>query len=169
MAPAPYTLSPVAKDDVSSISERDRRDAQVANVLARAVRDGEVEAVDALRILKHELRTRNTKKAQKIATRSQEAQRVMDLYGSKSVPTNSSLDALHADHVYPLTVADLRRNHTVDMWIDTLRRVRTVVCVTAAENYRLEILERAGTAGVEKYAAAGVVFTTNKLPWGSGP
>ena len=39
-----------------------------------------------------------------------------------------------------------------------LQRLRTVVCVTAAENYALERIERQGT-GPEKYAAAGVTFT----------
>lgn len=36
--------------------------------------------------------------------------------------------------------------------------LRTVVCVTTAENYRLEKVERSGTTGPEKYVEAGVTF-----------
>ena len=161
----PYRLTAVANDDSSFIAERDRRAAQVAHVLARAVRDGEVEAVDALRILRHELRRRNTNKAQMIAIRSAEAQRVIDEYGADSVPKNSSADALHADHVYPLSEAELHANDTPEKWIDALQRLRTVVCVTAAENYRLEACERSAITGPEKYAQSGVAFTTQDLPW----
>jgi hypothetical protein len=114
-------------------SDRDRRAAQVAHVLARAVRDGELVAADALRILRHELRRRNTNQALNIATRSAEAQRVIDEYGAANVPKNESPDALHADHVYPLTEDELRRNDTLELWINQMQSLQTVVCVTAKE------------------------------------
>ena len=153
----------------SHLTDRDRRSAQVAHVLARAVRTGEVAAADALRILRHELRRRNTNQAQKIATRSTEAQRVIDHYGAANVPKNASPDALHADHVYSLTEDELRRNDTLELWIDVMERLRMVVCVTAAENYRLETFERAGVTGPDKYAKADVAFTTPTLPWRVDP
>jgi hypothetical protein len=37
-------------------------------------------------------------------------------------------------------------------------------CVTAAENYRLQKIEKT-TPGPEKYAIAGVEFTSQQLPW----
>jgi hypothetical protein len=148
------------------MSDRDRRAAQVAHVLAQGVRDGEVAAADALRILRHELRRRNTNRAQKIATRSTEAQRVIEHYGAANVPKNASPDALHADHVYSLTEDELNRNDTLELWIDALHRLRIVVCVTAEENYRLETCERKGVTGPRKYAQTGVRFTTRELPWG---
>jgi hypothetical protein len=147
------------------VSDQDRRAAQVAHVLSRAVRDGALDAVDALRILRHELRRRNTNKVQKIVIRSAEAQRVVDAYGSTRVPKNNSDDALHADHVFPLTEDELYRNSTPDEWVDTLCHLRTVVCVTARENYRLEHFEREGVTGPRKYVEAGIVFTTDRLPW----
>ncbi len=80
-------------------------------------------ATDALRILRHELRQRNTNQALKIATRSTEAQRVIDEYSEANVPKNESPDALHADHVYPLTEDQLHRNDTLELWIDTMHRL----------------------------------------------
>lgn len=59
------------------------RAAQLAHVLARAVRDGEVAVPDALRGLRHELRRRNTNKKLKIPTRSLGAQAVIDEYGER--------------------------------------------------------------------------------------
>jgi hypothetical protein len=40
-----------------------------------------------------------------------------------------------------------------------LERLRTVVCVTAAENYALQKVEGQGTTGPEKYALAGIELT----------
>ncbi|MEJ7786404.1 MAG: hypothetical protein WKF96_16495 [Solirubrobacteraceae bacterium] len=134
-------------------------------MLARSVRDGEVAVPDALRVLRHELRRRNTNKKLKIPTRSLAAQAVIDRYGAAGVPKNDSDDALHADHVHPLTEAALRDTDTVERWLLELRRVQMVVCVTASENYRLEVLEQSGTTGPVKYALAGIEFTTNELPW----
>lgn len=159
------TLLVVIDAETSPLSNRNRRLAQVAHILAQAVRDGELMSTDALRIIKHELRQLNTNKAQKIPVRSMEAQRVIDTYGAVMVPKNGSPDALHADHVHPLTEDDLSRNNTLELWINELPRLQTVVCITAAENYRLEVFERDGPAGPDKYAQAGVTFTTHALPW----
>ena len=41
-------------------------------------------------------------------------------------------------------------------------------CVTAEENYRLEMIETTGLTGPDKYAKAGVEFVTPDLPWTSG-
>jgi hypothetical protein len=150
---------------MSPLSDRDRRAAQVAHVLARAVRDGELVSTDALRIIRHELRGRNTNQAQNIPTRSTAAQRSIDTYGPANVPKNASLDALHADHVYSLTEDELHRNDTLEMWVNQMHRLRTVVCVTAKENYMLQTYERRGITGPRKYAEAGVTFTTQELPW----
>ncbi|HEY2181081.1 MAG TPA: hypothetical protein VGH09_05345 [Solirubrobacteraceae bacterium] len=122
-------------------------------------------ATDALRIIKHELRRRNTNRSQTTKIRSAEAQRVIDAYGAAHVPKNASLDALHADHVYSLTEDDLHRNDTLELWLGAMDRLRTVVCVTPAENNRLENQERSGITGPAKYPAAGVTFTSSKLPW----
>ncbi len=81
------------------------------------------------------------------------------------MPKNASPDALHADHVYQLTEDDLRRNDTVELWLAAMDRLRTVVCVTATENYRLESYERRGITGPAKYARAGITFTSEELPW----
>ena len=144
--------------EVTGLAAKDIRAAQIAHVLARAVREGELEEADALRILRHELRRRNTNSAVGIAKRSRGAQASIDKYSPDIPPKNDSPDALHADHVYPLTGDLLRRVETVEQWIVELQRLRTVVCVTAAENYRLEKIERSGTTGSEKYAKAGVTF-----------
>jgi hypothetical protein len=98
-------------------------------------------------------------------TRLTEAQKTIDAYGPANAPKNGSFDALHADHVYPLTEKELYRNDTLEMWINAMRRLRTVVCVTAMENYQLEKRERRGVTGPSKYAEVGVTFTTQELPW----
>ena len=141
------------------------RAAQLAHVLARAVRDNEIDVRTALRVLRHELRRRNTNKKLQIPTRSRGAQAAIDKYGAKGVPKNGSGDALHADHVHPLTEATLRETDTVAKWIVELRRVQLVVCVTATENYQLEVIERGGTTGPAKYALAGIEFEAAELPW----
>jgi hypothetical protein len=145
---------------VTEHAPKDLRSAKVAHVLARAVRDAEMEATDALRILRHELRRRNTNSSLGIAHRSHAAQASIDKYAPHPPPKNDSLDALHADRVYAFTSDRLTAIDTVEGWLAELERLRTVVCVTAAENYELERLERGGAAGPEKYAAAGVTFTS---------
>lgn len=151
------------------VTERELRAAKVACVLAGAVRAGEVAAPDALRILRHELRRLNTGKAETILVRSTEAQRVIDHYAAigENRPKNGSGDALHADHVWPLTVDHLHSVATVEDWVATLRHLATVVCVTADENYTLMKVEKTHQ-GPEKYALAQVAFTTDNLPWDVG-
>jgi hypothetical protein len=144
--------------------DRDLRWAQLAHVLARAVRDAEVEATDALRVLKHELRRRNTRQSMRIPCRSHEAQASIDKHAPALPPNNNSPEALHADHVYAFTEQTLRTVTTLDGWRRELDKLQTVVCVTAAENYRLQQLERAGTTGPDKYVAAGVRFN-GLVPW----
>jgi hypothetical protein len=148
------------------VTDRELRAAQVADVLARATRAGELVAADALRILRHELRRLNTGNKQKVPTRSVDAQAVIDKYTAdgEPIPNNNSNDALHADHVWPITERHLKDITTVDAWVAELRHLATVVCVTARENYRLIDVEKA-TPGPEKYAIAGVRFTTAEVPW----
>lgn len=147
-------------------TDKQLRAAQVAHVLARAARNDEVSAADVLRILRHELRRLNTGNKLHVPTRSVEAQAVIDRYtaAGANVPNNNSDDALHADHVWPITERHLREVTTVDGWVDELRLLATVVCVTARENYRLIRVEKT-TAGPQKYALAGVTFTTAEVPW----
>ena len=64
------TATPVA-------SARDRRDARLAAWLAQGVREGHVDASDALRVLRHELRRRNTNKKTGILRRSEAAHAVV--------------------------------------------------------------------------------------------
>ena len=155
--------------DAPPATASELRAAQVAHVLARAVREKEIAASDALRILRHELRRRNTNKKEQIVTRSRRAQQVIEQYGAGLVPKNSSPDALHADHVYPLTVESINDNRTAEEWLAELRRVAMVVCVTAEENYRLEAIERAGVTGPEKYAQAEIEFTDAAPPRATSP
>jgi hypothetical protein len=140
----------------SHVSSRELRAAQVPHVLARGVRDGEVVSADALRILRHELRRRNTNKAISLPLRSREAERVIDEYGPGGPPKNGSDDALHADHLWPLTEETLRSTTTVDAWLIELERLSAVAVVTARENYRLMAAEKQNLWGPEKYVAAGV-------------
>lgn len=63
-----------------------------------------------------------------------------------------------------MTERHLQEVTTVDAWIDELRLLATVVCVTARENYCLIRVEKT-TPGPEKYATAGVTFTTAEVPW----
>ena len=78
--------------------------------------------------------------------------------GVNRFPRNGSNDALHADHVYELGAHHLNSTMTVDAWHDVLTVARTVVVVTARENYELEQIERGGIRGPAKYAAAGVTW-----------
>jgi hypothetical protein len=147
-------------------TEKELRAGQIAHVLSRAMRDGEASAIDVLRILRHELRRLNTGNKLKIAIRSSEAQAVIDKYtaAGQPIPNNNSNEALHADHVWPILEQHLRRTTSSKAWVDELRRLATVVCVTAAENYRLMVVEKT-TSGPEKYALAGVKFTSPEVPW----
>jgi hypothetical protein len=139
---------------------RDRRFAALAAVLARAASAGEIVDVDALRVIRHELRRRNVNRAIKSGRRSVAAQAVIDKYAMAKtpIPKNSSDDALHCDHVFPLSLSDLQRLQSVDAWMAELPRFTEVVCLTAVENYRLEVLEKTGASGWSKYEAAGIRF-----------
>lgn len=123
------------------------RAAQLAHVLARAVREGDVNVIDARRVLKHELRRRNTNRSHLLAIRSAGAQASIEKYAPQRPPRNDSDDALHADHVYPFTSALFDEITTLEGWVDELRRLATVVCVTAKENYALEQIEKTGVHG----------------------
>jgi hypothetical protein len=143
---------------------KELRAAQVAHALARAVREDAVNPTDASRILRHELRQLNTNRSHKLEVRSHGAQASIEKYAPERPPRNSSDDALHADHVYRFASDLLYEVTTLEAWVGELRRLATVVCVTAKENYALEQLEQAGAHGPEKYAAAGVTFAT-PVPW----
>jgi hypothetical protein len=147
-------------------SARDLRAAAVATVLARAVRAGEVEQSDALRIIKHEMRRRNTNQKLKIEKRSAAAQAVIDKYAAlgEAPPNNNSPEALHADHVHGFTEDVLRATETPEQWLAALARLREVVCVTAEENYALEKIERSGVTGPAKYEQAGIEWANTAKP-----
>jgi hypothetical protein len=135
-------------------------------VLAKAVREGELRGTDALRVLRHELRRRNTNKKIALWPRSAAADEVIQRYAAEGTipPRNDSLDALHADHVHALTSAELQEHTTVEAWLHRLAQLREVVCVTAAENYRLELVERAGTTGWQKYQEVGITWADGARP-----
>ena len=136
------------------------RFAALAAVLSRAVVKGELGAPHALGVLRHQLRLMNVNGAMKLARRSSGAQAVIERYATagEPIPKNSSLDALHSDHVHPLTAEDLTGLLTRGAWLEQLPRITEVVCVTAEENYRLEKVEAAGLTGWPKYAAAGITL-----------
>lgn len=136
--------------------DRDRRFAQLAYVLGAAVRAGDLQAPDALRVLRHELRRRNTRGAERAAVRSQAAQDVINKYG-KDRPRNGSDEALHVDHVWRLTEVDLDQLRSVDAWLEAMPRLNEVVCVTARENYQLMAHEREHP-GPNKYGLAGITW-----------
>lgn len=94
----------------------------------------------------------------KLPQRSHAARASVERYAPDPPPNNGSPDALHADHVYPITGELLRTINTVQRWLVELERPRTVVCVTASENYVLQKIEHDGITGPEKYARAGVTF-----------
>lgn len=139
---------------------KELRAARLASVLSRGVREGELDAADALRVLRHELRRINTGRAEAAPKRSVKAQTVIDKHAAnpKQRPRNGSPKALHSDHVYALTMHELERLDTVDEWVRELERLREVVCVTAAENYTLMKVERGGIWGYPKYDAAEIVL-----------
>jgi hypothetical protein len=141
-------------------TEKDRRAAALAAHLAAGVRSGAVEAADALRVLRHELRRRNTNSTLKIERRSVAAQAVVDTYAraGEPIPKNGSDDALHADHVYALNAETLETLVSPEDWVSELERLRTVVCVTARENYNLMKVEKQGHWGWGKYDLAGITF-----------
>lgn len=136
-----------------------RRLAQLAHVLARGVRDQELEATVALTVIKHELRKLNTNKTMGLPRRSLAAQASVEKHAPSKPPQNGSGEALHADHVYPPVTRTLHDLVTVELWEAALPRLTEVVCVTAVENYELQRIEKDGISGPEKYDRAGVRFT----------
>jgi hypothetical protein len=142
-------------------SPKDIRFAALAHVLAKAAVAGELEDADALRVIRHERRQRWKKKSLLAPRRSKAAQAVIDRHAEAgtAIPQNGSPDALHCDHVFALGPADLRRLARPEAWLDDLGRLDTVVCVTAAENYRIEQVEKKGVDGWTKYATAEVALT----------
>ena len=125
------------------------RNAAVAAVLADGVREGRIPWTDAARIIRADL---------KIPYRSVEAQRVIDECHERgeAPPKNGSDDALHADHVFPLTESDVMVTVSPDEWLALLEGIGLVVCVTASENYDLEKIEKSGVTGWKKYDEAKV-------------
>lgn len=136
------------------------RAAQVASALADAYRADKVHWADVLRIIRHELRGLNANSKLLIPMRSVAAQAVIDEYAAagQPIPKNGSDKALHADHVWTVTVDDLNASSSVTQWLELLKARSEVVCVTARENYNLSALERAGIWGYEKYAEAGITL-----------
>lgn len=57
-----------------------------------------------------------------------------------AVPRNDSPAALHADHV-SVHPDLLHTTHTVNHWLVEPKRLGTVVCVNASENYQFEAIE----------------------------
>lgn len=140
------------------LGSRDERFAALGAALARAAAAGEVAVTDAARVMRHELRGRNKRKALAAPHRSVAVQAVIDRYAADGLlpPTNGSPESPHCDHVFALRDAELVTLTTVDAWLARLPELDLVVCVTAAENYRLEQVERKGADGWGKYGAAGV-------------
>lgn len=146
---------------VISLTTKDQRFAALAAALARAAVAGEVAVADAGRVIRHELRQRNKKRALTAPRRSVDAQTVIDRYtaAGRKIPTNDSPEALHSDHVFAPTNDVLATLLTQAAWLEALPSFDLVVCVTAAENYVLERFERAGASGWAKYRTAGIELT----------
>jgi hypothetical protein len=136
----------------------DTRFAQLASVLAAAVRLEQLDETYALRVLRHQLRLFNRNKAVRVVRRSVGASDVVERYERDQlpIPKNGSPDALHADHVHPLDGRLMHALHTPSDWLANLDQLREVVCVTAAENEQLRRVEAEGTAGWEKYVRADI-------------
>ena len=115
---------------------RRTRQAQIASVLAAAYRAGDIEAKDALRIIRHDLCRLETNKKLEIPRRSRQAHTVIRKYAfeNEQPPKNGSSDALHADHIHPVTTTNLKSLKSVQQWATALSPLEEVVCVTAAEN-----------------------------------
>ena len=150
----------MAAVDAQITPSKHQRFAALGAVLARATVADEIEATYALRVLRHQLRIMNTNNALKAPLRSERAQAVIDAHAAvgTAVPKNGSPDALHSDHVHPVTAEDLHRLLTIEDWLDAMPRLTEVVCLTAAENYSLLPHEAAGITGWDKYEAAGIVL-----------
>ncbi len=146
-------------------SADDLRLAMIAHVLAEGVRAGQVTPSDARRVIVHDVRRGNANNKMAIHPRSAGAQKAIELYAPNEPPKNGSADALHADHYGMPTRHEIAQLTSVEQWVETIERIRrSVVCVTAAENYALMKWERRGHLGPEKYAMAGIDFV-DPVPW----
>ncbi|MGZ4542516.1 MAG: hypothetical protein ACXVGN_10935 [Mycobacteriaceae bacterium] len=105
---------------------RDERFARRANVVAAGVRNGDIQAEDALRVLKHQLRIFTRNQAMKITRRSTVAQRSSRGHDG-APPKNGSGSALHSDHVHPLNRDQLVTLTSVHMWLAVLDQLREIV------------------------------------------
>lgn len=143
---------------MTSLRTKDERFAALAAALSRAAAAGDIAATDAIRVIKHELRRRNTNRAMHAPYRSHAAQDVIDRYAAQGQSPHKydSLEALHSDHLHALTEKQLLDLTTQEAWLTRLADLSAVVCVTAAENYALEQVERAGVDGWDKYSRAGI-------------
>ena len=146
------------------MTQRDDRHAALATVLAKAFRDGDIQASDALGPIKHVLRKRHTNKALRVPFRSEAAQASIDEHEASghAVPKNGSKVALHSDHVYPLRREQLETLITRAEWLAALPQLDLVVCVTATENYDLQKMDVLGVSGPEKYARAGIAWASGE-------
>lgn len=143
--------------------------AKFAHLVAEAVRRGDFGASYARRHLVQDLRRLNTNSKLDIRPRSVGAQAVIDKYAPQRPPANGSPDSLHADHYGMVTSEEMTQIASVEDWLEVIARVRrSVVCVTAAENYSLITWERQGHLGPEKYDRAGIAFV-DPVPWDLAP
>lgn len=138
---------------------------------AEGVLAGRVAAPTVRTVLVRGLRGRWANEKLLIRPRSHGAQIVVDKYDPQPPPKDNSLDALHADHVYPMPrsgpelLSLFEELNSVDKWHAELERISLVVCVTGRENYKLGPFEPT-VRGPAKYAAAGITFVDD-VPWSS--
>src|SRR4051794_12334382 len=130
---------------VAAPVEGDLGAARVARVLARAVRKVEVEAVDALRILRHELCRRNTNSTPRIKVRSVGAQgQHRQVRAAETAEERLRRRPARRPRL-SLRAEVLHSVDTVEGWVAELARLRTVVCVATVENPGIPVRSR--TAG----------------------
>jgi hypothetical protein len=158
---------------VPSQDEKDLRWAKFAGVLSEAARLGRINPQDARTALAHTLRTRNNGTKLRIRPRSRGAQASIDKYAPAHPPRNGSPEALHADHIHSLPHTGpgldelFERVRGVDAWLEELRRLDRVVCVTNDENEQVRRVEQCQkVTGSAKYALAGIEFV-DPVSWES--
>lgn len=148
---------------------KDVRWAKLANVLAEAARSGRVDPQDARTVLVHALRVRQNNAKLQIRPRSVGAQASIDKHAPEPPPPNGSPESLHGDHTYSFPHTGPRLNDffsrltTVEAWLHELQQLDQVVCLTAAENEAVRLVE-AELTGPEKYSRAGITFV-DPTPW----
>ena len=114
---------------MTALGTKDERLVALADALASAAREGQVSVDDAARVVRHELRQRNKKKAISVVRRSVAAQVVIERYGAdgQPIPTNSSPDALHSDHVFKLSSGRILHLEGQDAWLAEMPRLCAVM------------------------------------------